>query len=487
MSAPDQLPVEQLIERFERQSARSAFQFFAMCGVVLGLLLVSFRIGAALQGDDQARTQVVEGVVISVLALVAMPLIRGGRYKSLAAAVMAIGLGIVGFDMFVMQFGVRAASAPFMVFVLLLCIMVFGLRAGLGFMGFCVVMLFGAVLAEMGGFITGPVGVNFVPIEINLTCLALMYLFAVGFSIHLARQSRLLKAVLEDRREELARALDELSHAQSSKERFVASLSTDVETPLMAMIQAIDQLQTDDRRAPADAGSISRMSARVMQFLENALGSARRFSSGGLDLELCSPVQMLQIRCDHFARTAQAKGLAFVQDIDASFAPACVGPTQLYLDAVNAMLDNAIRYTVEGSVLVRLQVVERSSETVSWRLVVSDTGSGIAEPVMRRMRAFLRQTEPSGEGLEASDKQGGASGNASSNTGVNFSSKAGNPGAKTGLKADTPQSLESAGFGGLVAIKRWADACGGDADILSRMGQGCIVSVSFELRRATGE
>ncbi len=470
MSVDERMPVTDLIEHIECTSARSAFMSFAACGVLLGLLLVALRAVPALNGDLLAQKQVLQGGLIAFISLACIPFIRSGRNTFIAAIVIVLVLGIIAFSLFGLELGTRSASSPFTAFALLLTLTVFGLRAGLAVMVFASVLLAAAALAELGGFISGPVGDRFVNTEVNLLCLTIMYLLALGFSIFMDRQSAQLEQALRQRREALKQTLAVIEHAQSSKERFLKSLSTDIEVPLHGMVQAIESMQAEDRPAATDAGSISRMSTRVMQFLETALGSARKLSAGGLDLELCAPVQILQIRCDHWARAAQAKGLSLVQDIDAEFAPACVGPTQLYLDAINAVLDNAVRYTIQGSILVRLECTNRNaphSDSLAWRLVVSDTGAGISEPVMRRMRAFFR------ERVDAQTPQGGTS-----------------PGLRTdgrsAVKTD-PQDVEdpnAAGLGGLRALKRWADATGGEADILSLAGQGCIASVSFELRRA---
>ncbi|WP_284164399.1 PAS-domain containing protein [Frigidibacter sp. SD6-1] len=184
-----------------------------------------------------------------------------------------------------------------------------------------------------------------------------------------------LEQRVQDRTEDLARALGEAERANAARARFVAAASHDLLQPLSAAKLFM---------AAATDGTVGNpATSAALEKAQNALGSVEQILEALLDISRleagrvaidAGPVdlgRLLRQLSDEFAPLAARKGLDFRIVPTA----AMVESDATYLRRIlQNLIGNAIRYTLQGRVLVG---VRRGSGTV--RVEVRDTGPGIPE------------------------------------------------------------------------------------------------------------
>jgi len=191
--------------------------------------------------------------------------------------------------------------------------------------------------------------------------------------------------------------LGRLGSALTQQRHFIADAAHELRTPLTALrlqLQLAERAQDASEREKAH-GMLREGIARATRVVEQLLALARQDPDAPVEGE--APVDLAELArsvADAQAAAAEAKGLSLAVD-----APAPV-VVQGERDALRALLenlvDNAIRYTASGGVVVRAGSGPRAF------LEVEDTGPGI--PPAERERVFDRfyrgeATAGSGSGL----------------------------------------------------------------------------------------
>ncbi len=205
-----------------------------------------------------------------------------------------------------------------------------------------------------------------------------------------------LKKQYAQRLAELEAAVRERSAAKESAERasqaksdFLANMSHEIRTPLngitgMLEILATTLLDPSQQRFVKSAQS----SATSLLNLLNGILDLSKIECGMLELEsadfnLC---EMIEDIAEMMAPRAQLKGLEFNCHI-APDLPDFVRSDSMRLKQILVNLTgNAIKFTEQGSVVIRAFPVEQLGSCCTVRFEVQDTGIGI--PVERQYRLF---------------------------------------------------------------------------------------------------
>jgi PAS domain S-box-containing protein len=195
-------------------------------------------------------------------------------------------------------------------------------------------------------------------------------------------------AILERER----RAREDAETASRAKDDFLAVLSHELRTPLTSILGWARMLRAGKVRTEKvdDALDIIERNSRVQVRLINDLLDASRIVAGKMSLEQ-APVDMatiatravLTVHADAAARSVRVE-----PSIDRAVGPVLGDATRLEQVVVN-LLANAVKFTPgEGRVGIS---VRRVASRV--RLVVSDTGEGIAAELLPRIFEPFRQAE----------------------------------------------------------------------------------------------
>jgi signal transduction histidine kinase len=199
-------------------------------------------------------------------------------------------------------------------------------------------------------------------------------------------------------RAERDRARQAAEHAIRSRLEFIGVVSHELRTPLNAILGFTGLLLTQEP-TPNQAHDLRLVEAAGQQLLamvEDILDVAQ-IERGELILheQRFDPRLTLRAAAGAVATRAEAKGLSFALVLEEGVPNAAVGDAARLRQVVLKLLDNAVKFTAEGTITLRAALLRE--DAAGWRLgiAVTDTGIGIAEADMAALFDPLVQVDGS--------------------------------------------------------------------------------------------
>jgi PAS domain S-box-containing protein len=251
---------------------------------------------------------------------------------------------------------------------------------------------------------------------------------------------------LEASNAELTQARDAAEAANRAKSTFLSNMSHELRTPMNAIMgmTAMTLRRTEDPKLRDQLGKIDNASKHLLAVINDILDiskiEAERMTLENVVFKLGEVVENLTSLIDH---RAVAKGITLRVDLppEVSRLTFLGDPLRLGQILLN-LAGNAVKFTAQGTITVRIQVVEREPSEALLRFEVQDTGVGISAEDQKRLFTAFEQADGS-----TTRKYGG-----------------------TGL--------------GLAISKRLAQMMGGEIGVDSQVGQGS--TFWFTVRLAKG-
>ena len=194
---------------------------------------------------------------------------------------------------------------------------------------------------------------------------------------------------------ELAAARDEAERLVHAKSQFLANMSHEIRTPLNAVLglaQLGEQRAADPRAAADSFRRIVRAGRHLLGVINDVLDFAK-LDSGKLELESrpCELAQLVNDALEMVGERARAKGLRLSSSIEGLPAWVVVDALRLTQVLVN-LLANAVKFTEEGSVTLRVRAAQLGRCLV---FEVEDSGIGIAQEKLDSIFTPFEQADSS--------------------------------------------------------------------------------------------
>jgi two-component system sensor histidine kinase RpfC len=196
----------------------------------------------------------------------------------------------------------------------------------------------------------------------------------------------------------LHRAIGQAKEASKAKSKFLANMSHELRTPLNGVIGMGDLLMETrlSRKQRELAHNIQTSAGILLGVIENILDFSRieagKVVIDTIDFDLHS---LVSDTTNLFAHQARKKGLRLSAHIDPSTPFLLRGDSFHLRQVLINLLGNAIKFTSEGSIELRVSAVDAGDEVARLRFEVEDTGIGIAEKDQARLFDSFQQVDAS--------------------------------------------------------------------------------------------
>ena len=220
----------------------------------------------------------------------------------------------------------------------------------------------------------------------------------IGVSSDITERKR-QEARIDELNRTLAQRVQEAEAANRAKSTFLANMSHELRTPLHAIMGMADLVQraTADPKQRGRLDKIKKASMHLVEIISDILDISRiEAEKLGLEREALRLRDILDNVLSLVGQRAAEKGLALTVDIDPGLAERRLWGDPLRLSQVLVnLVGNAVKFTAQGSVAVRIAQTGEGAGEVRLRCEVTDTGIGIQEQDLPNLFQAFAQVDDS--------------------------------------------------------------------------------------------
>jgi len=236
-----------------------------------------------------------------------------------------------------------------------------------------------------------------------------MYASQIGSALEVGLLSLALADRINAMKEERARILQqagdklealnqELADSNRLKDEFLATVTHELRTPMNGVIGSLELMETLPLEGElAQYQKTAANSARDMMRMVGDILALTELQAGKL-YPLREPFSLrglLDGLRAQFAPRAQEKGLSFSLELDESLPDVLEGDADKISRALACLLDNAIKFSARGSVVLRVSQVPQADAGLPLLFEVVDTGVGFSLPVQGGLYQQFHQLDGS--------------------------------------------------------------------------------------------
>ena len=217
-------------------------------------------------------------------------------------------------------------------------------------------------------------------------------------SRRLVRATQELERIIEQRTAAVEAQRLKAESATRSKSEFLANMSHEIRTPMNAVLGFAGlALKQDFPPRAMDYFRKIDTAGRSLLGVINDILDFSKIEAGKLELEVIpfSPWEILRNVGNVLSHRAAEKNLELILSVGEGVPPALLGDPLRMGQVFLNLAGNAIKFTTEGHVLIRVELVERQGDMVILRGLVQDTGIGMTEAQVARLFQAFTQADSS--------------------------------------------------------------------------------------------
>jgi PAS domain S-box-containing protein len=208
-----------------------------------------------------------------------------------------------------------------------------------------------------------------------------------------------LERLVEQRTSELAASKEAAESATQAKSAFLANMSHEIRTPMNAIV-GLTYLLRRSSRSPDEQEKLRKISDAAQHLLSiiNDILDISKIESGKLTLEETDfDLDSLLVNrvFNLVSDRAQSKGLEIIVDIDPTAPQSLRGDPMRFSQLILNYTSNAIKFTEQGTIILRARMVEENAASILLRFEVQDSGVGIDPQQLPRLFESFQQSDSS--------------------------------------------------------------------------------------------
>ena len=227
---------------------------------------------------------------------------------------------------------------------------------------------------------------------------ALLFIIFFYYETPGYRQMSLAKKELEEARERAERSTRMTNAANRAKSDFLANTSHEIRTPMNAILGMNEMILNESRDSEVRQAALDiRHAGNHLLAIINNILDISKIESGkmeifNMDYHLW---QLLKDIEESVFESMEEKRLKFIVDIDKGLQEHLYGDQDHIRQILTNLLDNAIKYTEQGHIALRvsggLEERDDGEKRVNLKFIVEDTGLGIRNADLKRLfQSFQR-------------------------------------------------------------------------------------------------
>ncbi len=232
---------------------------------------------------------------------------------------------------------------------------------------------------------------SFVPVQLSLSAVEMSNgLHSIGILRDITQQKR--------NEEELIHAKTIAEEATHAKSEFLANMSHEIRTPMNAVI-GFSELLKKTEMMPKQRDYINKIDASAKSLLGiiNDILDFSKMEAGKLELE------HVGFRLDDVinnvismnSNKASEKNIELINNIECDVPYCLVGDPLRVGQVLLNLVNNAVKFTNQGHVLVKVSLVSKSDQTRRIKFSVSDTGIGLTKEQKDKLFSAFSQADTS--------------------------------------------------------------------------------------------
>ena len=183
---------------------------------------------------------------------------------------------------------------------------------------------------------------------------------------------------LQESGQKLAAMNQQLAHTNQLKDEFLATVTHELRTPMNGVIGSLELIKTLDMSPELELYTqTAEGSAREMMHMVNGILALTELQAGRLGVRprTFGLNELIQSLSDQYGPSARSKGLQFSYEIARNLPDQWVGDADKIRQCLECLLDNAIKFTRVGGVILR--VTGKTAGPGRWALAFNVIDSGI--------------------------------------------------------------------------------------------------------------
>ncbi len=168
--------------------------------------------------------------------------------------------------------------------------------------------------------------------------------------------------------------------AREAQAKFLANMSHEIRTPINAVVGMNEMIlrECDDNNIKEYAGNIKRASNMLLALVSDILDFSK-IESGQFEIVEDTYDLMSLIKDEQLILTMRAgdKPISIKFDMDSRMPSKLYGDEIRIKQVITNLISNAVKYTKEGSITLKVNCEWKSEDEVLLKFAVSDTGMGI--------------------------------------------------------------------------------------------------------------